>query len=88
MAEYCVDRWNKLHGRKDPERKFLMSEEPEFCEGCAEWKNVVIMERKSYYLYKLRFVLFPIRLIVTIILLPWRIIQQVYWYFQLKKGKR
>ena len=42
MAEFCLECWNKINGTNDPERKYLMSDEPEFCEECWGMKKVVI----------------------------------------------
>lgn len=50
MAEFCLDCWNKLNGSNDSERKYILSKELDLCEGCAEFKPIIIMERKLYYM--------------------------------------
>ena len=45
MAEFCLDCLNKLNGRNDPKSKYIISRDLDLCEGCGEWKHVVVMER-------------------------------------------
>ena len=51
MAEFCLDCWNKLNNIEENENKYVISKDLELCEGCGEWKRVIIMERKAYYMY-------------------------------------
>lgn len=76
MAEICLDCWNKLYEKSDSSRKYILSEELELCEECGEYKRVIVIERKYYYLHKFRFVLFPIQVIARILLLPYLIDQR------------
>ena len=76
MAEICLDCWNKLYEKSDSSRKYILSEELELCEECGEYKRVIVIERKYYYLHKFRFVLFPIQVIGRILLLPYLIYQR------------
>lgn len=69
MAEFCLDCWNKMNETNDSKRKYIMSEELDLCEGCGEWKPVIIMERKEYYMYKLRYLLLPFKIICGILCL-------------------
>ena len=40
MAEFCLDCWNKLNGTHyTPDQVWL---EEDLCEGCGEWKPVVV----------------------------------------------
>ena len=48
MAEFCLACWNKLMGTDDPPEKFIISKEVDFCEGCGEWKPVVIGVREKH----------------------------------------
>lgn len=80
MAEFCLKCFNEINGTDDPPKKFIFSKEKELCEGCGEWTNVVIIERKYYYWHKFRFVILPFRiiffifrLILTIVLSPYLI---------------
>ena len=45
MAEFCVQCWNRINGTDDPPSKFIISKDLQLCEGCGEFKNIVIMER-------------------------------------------
>lgn len=45
MAEFCLDCLEKLDGREYRKRDFYLSKELELCEGCGEWKHVVLAER-------------------------------------------
>ncbi len=46
MAEYCLDCWNKINESEDSEKDFILSEDLDLCEGCGEWKPVIIRARK------------------------------------------
>ncbi|MBQ7114967.1 MAG: hypothetical protein IJN94_00970 [Clostridia bacterium] len=50
MAEICLDCWNELTGKKYTKRKYILSENLYLCENCGQYKNVIIVERKYYYL--------------------------------------
>lgn len=50
MAEFCPNCWNELNGFDDPEEAYVLSRGYELCEGCGEWKRVVVFRRKSYLL--------------------------------------
>ena len=49
MAEFCLKCWNKINRTNDDERDLVMSKDLDFCEGCGEWKHVVIRKRKSVW---------------------------------------
>ena len=42
MAEFCLDCWNKLNHIRLTEEDVTLSEELDFCEGCAEWKQTIV----------------------------------------------
>ncbi len=42
MAEFCLECWNKLNGFAYSPECVCVSEEPDFCEGCGEWKPVIV----------------------------------------------
>lgn len=44
MAEYCFDCWKQLHGRVG-KGDVVLSKELDLCEGCGEWKHVVVSFR-------------------------------------------
>lgn len=55
VAEFCVDCWNKLNETDDPKSCFVLSRELELCEGCGEWKRVVVRVRGGFLWH----ILFP-----------------------------
>lgn len=67
MAEICLDCWNKINRTNDSESKYILSKELDLCEECGEWKNVIVTEKKSYIYRKLRFMIFPFKLVYMII---------------------
>lgn len=46
MAEFCLECWNKMNGTDDPKWKYVLSWERDLCEGCGQWKRVVVCERE------------------------------------------
>lgn len=87
MAEYCLNCWNSINNTNDSEQKYIFSDEPDLCEGCGEWKKVIVMDRKYYYQYKFRFIIFPFKMIYKIIYLLWRIVILPYLIYKYKKAK-
>ena len=73
MAEYCLDCLNKLNGTNDPPKKYVISEDLDFCEGCGEMKHVVVIEKRYYHysknlpFYLLRVLCFPVELVIRLI---------------------
>ena len=53
MAEFCLDCWNKLEGTHATERDYVLSGEWDLCEGCGEWKRVIVRKRYFPALYTL-----------------------------------
>ena len=49
MAEFCLECWNKITGTQEPDGKFLFSRVPDLCEGCGEWKPVIIRLKMLYF---------------------------------------
>ena len=45
MAEFCLKCFNKMNGLEYTEKEVIMSDDEGLCEGCAEWKEVVISIR-------------------------------------------
>lgn len=48
MAEFCLDCLRELDGINYNETEFYVSDELELCEGCGEWKHVVIALRPRF----------------------------------------
>lgn len=45
MAEFCLDCWNRLMNTNDPPEKFVISKELDLCEGCGQWRHVIVRVR-------------------------------------------
>ena len=54
MAEFCLDRWNELNDRKDTERDVVLSDEVDLCEGCGEYRRVVVTMRRCKWMYDIK----------------------------------
>lgn len=50
MAEFCFDCWNKLMDADYPAEKYVLSDELDLCEGCGEWKPVIVWLKRQYML--------------------------------------
>ena len=46
MAEFCLECWNKMNHRNDSSWRYVLSWELDICEGCGEWKRVIVCERE------------------------------------------
>ena len=53
MAEFCLDCWNQINHRRDTERNWVLSKEPDLCEGCGQWRRVIVAPRIHRLLYDL-----------------------------------
>ena len=49
MAEFCPNCWNKLHGTKYLRCEFRLTYHKELCEGCGQYKRVVMEKAVTYY---------------------------------------
>lgn len=47
MAEFCLDCLNKINGTNYDESKYIISDDLDLCEGCGEWKPVVVAVRRK-----------------------------------------
>ena len=54
MAEFCLECWNRINQAKCTERDLVLSHFADLCEGCGEYKKVVVGERHLKFLYDLR----------------------------------
>lgn len=45
MAEFCPECWKKLNG--DDGKEYILSYDVDLCEGCGEWKQVIVAERRG-----------------------------------------
>ncbi len=46
MAEFCLDCWNRLNHSQDTEWDWIISKELDLCEGCGQWKHVLVRPRR------------------------------------------
>ena len=58
MAEFCVECWNRLNNEDRAPYEYNLSRRLDLCEGCGEYKKVIIMERNAvelllYFLWRL-----------------------------------
>ena len=83
MADFCLDCWNKLNESNDNKSKYIFSKELDLCEGCGEWKHVIVEERWYYYQYKLRYFILPFRVVCGIILFLLRLLFLPYMILKL-----
>lgn len=84
MAEFCLDCWNEINKTNVDEKKYIISKDLDLCEGCGEWKPVIIMERKAYYIHKFRYFILPLRVICIFI---WKLLLLPYLVFKYYKHK-
>lgn len=67
MAEFCLECWNSMNEREEDSRQYILSEELELCEGCGEWKHVIIGERGIGSFYNLKYLLFVFQIICRLV---------------------
>ncbi len=48
MAEFCWECHKKLTDGSDLIGKYVISKELDLCEGCGEWKQVIVKTKRSY----------------------------------------
>lgn len=53
MAEFCLDCWNKLNETNDSKWRYVLSWNKDLCEECAQYKRVIIVERRWSRVQKL-----------------------------------
>ena len=45
MAEFCFDCFKEMMEIEDEQWRYVLTDEMELCEGCAQYKRVVIKEK-------------------------------------------
>lgn len=73
MAEFCEECWKEMNGDVKW-LKYTISKDLDLCEGCEQWKPVVIVEHQGYYKYIFRFFILPFRIIKDIICTLWKLL--------------
>lgn len=84
MAEFCYECWSELFGNGESPEELIISKYHTLCEGCAEYKPVVIAHRKHYLrriiLWELRYFIAVLIIVCHLLTLPCRI----FLYFRRK----
>ena len=89
MAEFCLECWNELNGTNDKPSKYVITKDYYFCEGCSQWKQVIIIEKKNYYWYIIRRFMRPFIFIWKIIDFLGRLLIFPYFiYIYVKYNKK
>lgn len=52
MAEFCLDGWNQINESQDTEKDWVLSKEPELCEGCGKYVPVIVRKRKGLSMFQ------------------------------------
>ena len=52
MAEFCLGCWNQINESQDTEKDWVLSKEPELCEGCGKYVPVIVRERKGLSMFQ------------------------------------
>lgn len=45
MAEFCLDCWNRINDKNDSRWRYVFSQETDLCEGCGQYKRIIVVER-------------------------------------------
>ncbi len=77
MAEFCLDCWNKLNGTHDSKRKYVISKDLDLCEGCGEYKHVIVRMKRYYCMRTLDVLLIPVKLIFLPLIIIHEIIHRL-----------
>lgn len=85
VAEFCLACLNKINKTNDSSKKYFISKDLDLCEECGEWKNVIIMERKGYYLFRFRFIMLPFKIVGKMFYILWRVFILPYSILRYKK---
>ena len=87
MAEFCLECFNRINGKNFSGKKYIISDYLDLCEGCGEFKPVIISSRKTYYAYKFRFLLFPFKVIYKVIHFIFKVVFLPYLIYKRNKVK-
>lgn len=83
MADFCLDCWNRINETSESEKEYIISKDLSFCEGCGEFKKVIICKRKAYNAYRFRYVIFIFKFLCVIVFFPY----VVYRYYRIRKQR-
>ena len=89
MAELCFDCLNETMGGKEDRRKYVYSDYLDLCEGCGQYKKVVLCKRGFlYYIRKFRIIIYPLMLICFPLILIYSLCVRLYCVIKFKKYKK
>lgn len=87
MADFCVECWNRINETNYPTTKYFVTRGNYLCEGCGEYKPVIIEEKKQYFIDWLYFFFFPLDYIVKALYVLWRMLILPYIIYKKHKKK-
>lgn len=88
MAEFCLECWNRINETNDGEERYVISKELDLCEGCGEWKRVIICERRYYNGYTLGAIILLIDFILEAICFLFRLPISIIKKLKIRKQKK
>lgn len=77
LADFCLDCWNKINETNEKKSKYILSKNMYPCEECNEYKHVIVVARKAYYMRKYKKIILPFRFLMNLILLPYYIFKYI-----------
>ena len=88
MVEFCLECLNKLDERNYSKDDYIISTELDLCEGCGEWKHIVIMKRYHNNIN----IFLPFEIIIGLfrIIINWliKIINALFLWHTKRKSKK
>ncbi len=88
MSEICFDCLNEIFGGKENPKKYVMSDYSELCEHCGKYKKVVVVKRNiHYYIYRFRFIIYPLMVVCFPLMLLVAVVIRLYWKLKIKNFK-
>ena len=78
MAMYCLACINKLCARNYAPKQMIFTKSLYICEGCGEYKTVVLMAKRYYWRRKLRIfriITLPFYVLWRLLILPYLIVK-------------
>ena len=88
MAEFCLDCWNKMNGTNESEYDYIISDDLDYCEGCGEWKHVIVIKREFYHIPIHMYFTFLIKTIYYLLCLIWKLLSLPYLLYTYLKSKK
>ena len=77
MSEICFDCLNKIYGGTKKPNQYIISDDYDLCEECGNITKVVVAEKKSYYLYHIRYIIMLFYLLYRILMIPYSVFSTI-----------